>query len=341
MLNNEIFEDWWVDPKQVDMNIANNYRCDNVNGNDIVNGKIKKILFINGKMKHLDVYNYGYRLFQSLKESKKYNYIYHELDQFDYFSTLEKYSNLYMIMYNYHKTTMNWLNTYNIKRKIQNIGIVHDLYPDNIFDKIVIPSHSDYKIPRPLYQNVDNLFKNYLPSTQFIKDFIYYKEDNIPIFGTFGFVTHNKAFQHIVSLINQQYDRAIIKIICYIGYEVDNIQSILDECNKKNMKPGIKLMITTKYFSQFDIVKFLSTNSMNILLSGFMYNAPDYALSVKVPLGISKYCGFNDIYSPYICVEETSIEECMKVSVEYCDKVRNKYSIENITNFFDELIDTN
>ena len=304
-----------------------------------------KILCLNHKQKYCGIYQYGYRMFHILQKCIKNTYIYSEVETVEeYLNTVNNNKDCEIILYNYFPVTMPWLNIYVIPQGIINIGLLHDNNP-HFFSIIIDVASISSRVPRPIYQNIDKLLENYSPSTESIKDFIDYKEDNAPIFGSFGFGNMNKGFQEIVTLVNKQYDRAIIKFIIGIQtiHTIKNVQPVIDICMKKNIKPSIKLMITTEYFSELDIIKFLSTNTMNILLysnkDGPISSTPDYALSVKVPLGISKYSGFNHIYSPCICLEETSIEECMKVSVQYCDKFREEYSTENIISFFDQLIE--
>ena len=301
-----------------------------------------KILCLNNKIKECSVYQYGYRIFNILTKSLNNLYVYIEIEnEHEYKNVLNQDYDL--VLYNYHGLTMSWLNKYNIQIKTVNLGITHcpeiKDCPD-IFDNFISVSVMSHEVPRPLYENVDKLLENYSPSSENIKNFIEYKEDDTPIFGSFGFGETHKNFHEIVRLINEQYDKAIIKLNIGIGHDVSHI---INDCKKNNVKSSIKLMITTEFFTNLDIVKFLSVNSMNILLYNDSYNnglssTIDYALSVKKPLGISKYVGFKHIYSDKICLYEVPIEQCMKVSVEHCDIYRDKFSNKNLIQYFDNFV---
>jgi hypothetical protein len=70
-----------------------------------------KILFLNSKIQNCGVYQYGLRLFDILKKTKTIEYIYTEIDSLDEYNNLSKF---YVIIYNYHCSTMPWLNPYTI-----------------------------------------------------------------------------------------------------------------------------------------------------------------------------------------------------------------------------------
>ena len=90
-------------------------------------------------------------------------------------------------------------------------------------------------------------------------------------------------------------------------------------------------MIFNDFFPNEDILKFLKSNDMNIFLYDYNKSIPDdeigissvidYALSVRKPLGISNSLMFKHIYSDKICLYKTDINNCLKNSVNYCDKL--------------------
>ena len=129
----------------------------------------------------------------------------------------------------------------------------------------------------------------------------------------------------------------------------NNIQvhnHIANLCNMEKNKPGIELLITHDFFTNEDILLFLSSNDMNI----FMYNTPDrigissvidYALSVKKPLGISGSRMLRHIYDDSICLNCNSIENIRKISVEVCDKFRDLWSNDKLVTHIEKIIDLN
>jgi len=247
---------------------------------------------------------------------------------------------------------MGWLNNNNIQKNIKNIGVIHESNT-NFFDIIcdINPNNpGKYTIPRPIYEDIEILLDNYNPSTNKIKEFIEYNEENIPIFGSFGFGFDFKGFDKIIKLVNEQYDQAIIKIVIPEGDFVIDTKNLnnkrVHEFSQINKKNNIKIMVITDFFTNEDILYFLNKNTMNIFLYDYLEGRSisstiDYAISVKKPLGISDSLMFRHIYSDEICLYKNSIEKCLKNSTKYCNKFLIEYSHGNMINKFKEILNIN
>ena len=313
------------------------------------------VLFLNHKIKNCGVYQYGLRLFSILKKSSTINYTYHEIESLDEYNTLIKLTSTSIIIYNYHCSTMSWLNQHTIQKTVKNISVSHessfdffdlnlDIDPDGTLTEKNIP------IPRPIYENINEMLADYSPSTQSINDFINYSESETPIFGTFGFGFDNKGFDKVIYYVNQQYDNAIIKLVIPDAFfdpnRVNTVTSMVTKCKNIPVKQGVKVMFIHEFFTTDDILYFLRSNTMNI----FMYDEMrgrgisstiDYALSVKKPIGISDSYMFRNIYSDEVCLYKTSITECLKNSVSYCSTFLEKYSHENTLKVFENIVQQN
>ena len=299
-----------------------------------------EILFLNSKIKNCGIYQYGLRLFDILKDTK--NYSYYEIDSLDEYNNII--SDYKIIIYNYHLSTMPWLNINTIQKNIINISISHE--SDFSFFDMNLDINPDgiNPLPRPIFEDVDKILSDYVLSSETIKDFINYSEKDIPIFGSFGFGFENKGFDKIILNVNEQYDEAIIKFVIPDAFFNPNIQYTVNNiCKNLNIKQGIKIMFIHEFFTTNDLLYFLRSNTMNI----FMYDEMrgrgisstiDYALSVKKPLGISNSYMFRHIYSDQICLYKTSIKECINNSVNYCSQFLDKYSHKNIIETFENLI---
>ena len=102
----------------------------------------------------------------------------------------------------------------------------------------------------------------------------------------------------------------------------NNFEIVYSKCLQFNIKSGIKLIITTSFFSIEDILYFLKSNTMNIFLYDKMdgrgiSSVIDYALSVDTPLGISDSYMFRHIYSDDICLYKSSIFNCFQKSLTH------------------------
>ena len=310
-----------------------------------------RTLFLNSKLKKCGVHQYGIRLFDILKKSKNIEYIYLELDTYNEYQIIVENEEYDMILYNYHPhdRVMGWLNEQNIQRKTKNIGLQHDLEENNIFDitlrldVTLEESINRYNISRPIFEDIDKLLEEYEPSTEKIKQFISYSEENVPIFGSFGFGFNRKGFDKIVKLINDSYEKAIIKIVMPHAETQPSDPDVIPKCFENITKDGIKLMITDIFLSENDILYFLRSNTMNIFMydthhSAGLSSVIDYALSVKKPLAINDASWFRHIYSDDISVLKRSIPDILNLSQDYCKQFLDKFSNANLINKIDTII---
>ena len=309
------------------------------------------ILFLNHSAKHCGVYQYGLRLYTIVSKSTDINYIYKEINTLDEYINLIKTEHVNGIIYNYHGSTMRWLNKDTIQKTVINIGMPHES-SHNMFDIIVDldPSSNSpsnyYKIPRPIFENIEfDLTNATLINRNFITE---YTDTNIPIFGSFGFGFSNKGFDKIIKIVNDQYDEAVIKLIITNPTFYANPHEALhigNMCKAITVKPGIKVMVTHEFFSDDEILFFLNSNTMNIFLYDTMNgrgisSVIDYALSVKTPIGISNSFMFRHVYSDKICLYKTSIKDCLQTTAEL-DKFRERNSNHNLIAIFDNIIKKN
>ena len=311
------------------------------------------VLFLNHKVQSCGVYQYGLRMYNILKKSNENNYIYCEIENYNEYL---HYINFYKpdaIIYNYHLATMNWLNEQNIQHTVKNIAIPHESN-SHLFDIILsinpdeVETNNVFNIPRPIYENVDNILSTYKIQNKEISEFINYNEGpEIPIFGSFGFGFLNKGFDKVVDTINNNYKKAIIKLIITLAHfdpnKHSNSHEISNLCYSKNTNPNIKLMITHQFFTNEELLMFLSSNTTNIFLYDKMdgrgiSSVIDYAISVKKPFVISDSYMFRHIYSHDICVYKVNIDDAINNSKKILTNLYDKYSHKNVIEKIDKII---
>jgi len=307
-----------------------------------------KVLFINHKIKECGVYQYGIRLFEILRKSQNIEYVYEEVGSLeDYNNLLSNTVGINIFLYNYHPSTLAWLNRYNIQRKIKNVGILHECSFDGFDHNIDIGdiTHDNY-VPRPIFENIEALLDGYTPSTPEIADFINYKIDDVPIIGSFGFGFNNKGFHKIIKIVCEQYDHAIIKLVIttpFFDHAISQFTQIREACLKEHIKPTVKVLVTQKFFTTEDMLLFLKSNTINTFLYDEEYgrglsSTIDYALSCKKPIGISTSYMFRHIYSDQICLYKTPIQSCIDNTNDYISQLFEKNSNEKLINRFEKII---
>ena len=280
----------------------------------------KCILFINSTIPQCGVYQYGKRLYNQLisKEDSLYNYVYIELNSLTQYTTLlhtiNALSNVHAILYNYHHSTLPWLNAQTICNDILSIGIPHESQ-SNFFQKILdIDPSVPNGLPRPLLR---------LDPTATIhpefQTFISFREEDTPVFGTFGFGFTNKGYDKIVKVVSQQYEKAIIKFLIPMAHFHNNaqkdIETIRNLCVSNLTNSNIKLVFLHNFVTDQEVLHFLESNDLNVFLYDEMpgrgnASTTDYALSVNTPIAISKSYMFRHIYTSALDATIHSLEEC-------------------------------
>ena len=306
---------------------------------------MKNILFINHKQKQCGVYQYGYRMGMILSKSIEYNFIYCEVDsQDEYLKLIEDY-NPSGIIYNYHPDTMNWMSNVLINNfnKIIHYGIHHEgtpaipiLFNNYILNDSTQKDNKNYfSVPRPIFEN-DNL---------------QYSTPSIPTIGSFGFGFNNKGFERLCKLVNEQFDEAVIKFHIPFSYYGDNdgqlAKSMIEKCKSLLTKEKIKIVASHEFLTDEGVLRFLSENTLNAFLyddaqSRGLSSVIDYAISVRVPIAITKTNMFRHISNttPSICVEDRALKEIIKSGVEPLQQYRDKWSNKNLITKFEYILNT-
>ena len=304
---------------------------------------MKTVLFINKKDPICGVYQYGIRVYKIIEKSKKYRFVYCEIStQQEYRNYIDVYEPS-AIIYNYVAFNQtSWL-AEDLMREysyVKHIKLCHEDDVSLLFDVFINDvwqhHYPIYWTARPIFENLD----------------FQYKENKIPVIGSFGFAQVNKNFDKVCKLVNEEFDEAIIRIhtpaITNDMWGInDNMLIVKDMCQREITKPGIKLQITHGFMSNYDLLKFLSENTVNV----FMYRTDDhgrslssvidYAVSVKRPLAISKSFMFRHISDviPSICVEDTTLAQIIKNGHNVLDTHREAWKHDNLIKDYENILD--
>lgn len=305
---------------------------------------MQNVIFLNHKEKACGVYQYGYRSGQILQKSSKYNFIYVEVESEAEFINAMSVHHPIGVIYNYHPATMGWLgyNGMNKFPRVKHYGLYHEgNVPDHkqfnyvlYVDSTQADMGNSFGIPRPLFE----------------KEFSYV-ENPIPVISSFGFGFEHKGFEKIVRLINSQFDNAIIKLHISKSFyaDRDGIRSaaVISRCHTEIKKSGIQLLTTNNFLTDDDLLNFLAGSTLNIFLydnieqfACGLSSVIDYALSVNVPLAISKSNMFRHIRDnvPSICVEDRSLSEIIQSGVDIIRPYKDKWSHDNFIKKYEMII---
>lgn len=280
-----------------------------------------KILFVSHKEQQCGVYQYGRNIADAISKSKKLHFVYTECSESNEYYSIVEQVNPSAIIYNYHPATLPWLKKKILgKVKVPHIDIIHemtqevvDAADDSLFDYHVAADPTLLN-RNPLVFKTGRLVPKYNNP---------YGLPKIPTIGSFGFGTAGKGFQKLISKVQDDFDKAIIRLHIPFATFGDpdgkGAYSIAKQCKEGIVKPGIELQLSHEFLSQEQLLNFLAQNSLN----AFFYDENkgrgissviDFALAVQRPIAVTKSSMFRHIISTSqsICVEESSLEEILQ-----------------------------
>lgn len=301
-----------------------------------------KILFLNHKEKQCGVYQYGKRFYDIINYDNRYQTIYFEIScEKELFDAVSE-NKPDIIIYNWHQSTLPWL-SWGVTHKLKSIPQLI------IYHESVRPSHLyyDYLIMTDMSENLAN--KEISIQRPIFDKEILKTQNEIPVIGSFGFGFDNKGFDKICSLVQNNFDEAVIHLHITNAFFGDRDSAIsnkiIDRCKNTIYKPKIRLKITTNFLDDYEILQFLSNNSVNIFLyddavGRGLSSVIDYAVSVNTPLVVNNSSMFRHIISdkPDISIQKNDISAIINLGTEPVVYFREKWSNQNFRDKFFKTI---
>jgi len=304
-----------------------------------------KVLILNHTHKECGVYQMGKRVYEIASMSNRIDYVYREVNSLAEYRTAVGEEIPDGILYNWHWDRWPWLNQFEITCRgsllhyfIYHDGSVFPKYSKYLFFggldpyKRAIPESDRILLPRPLFEYNGKYPKNKLPTI-----------------GSFGFAFLHKRFPELVSLVNQNYNEAVINLHMttpFFGDTPGNRTSdIVDACRRANRKKGIILNIDTKFRNDDETLSMLARNDINIFFYSDNNNNPglssamDYALSVKRPIALSDYIMFRHVTTPQIVVPNNSIPDVVRLGTKPVEHLYKDWSRETLSRKLDDAFE--
>jgi hypothetical protein len=286
-------------------------------------------------------------MFNILKNSKKYNFIYCECNSLDDLNESIKTFNPNCIIYNYTEGLMPWAK--NIKTKypnIQHLALCHDVVQQEIdlgykidgFD-FRIALDPTLKTNSKWFTSVRPLFGYALKNSS---------RNKIPTIGSFGFYFPHKNFAQLINIVKQQYEKAIIRLhITKAHFSSDGTKNEFDKFKiwaKETLeKTQIQLYITSEYISDQQQINFLSENDVNIFLYSQNFgmgpsSAIDYAVAAGKPIIISESYQFNHVKTKLPSIINTNIQHAIDSGNSNVLELQNEWSEDNFLKNYEGII---
>lgn len=301
-----------------------------------------KGLFINNIKAQDSIYESGLMVFNCLKLSSLYQIDYVEIGANH--RTIPLGYDFYF--FNYHPFTMDWVDSSQLK-KIPGLilTMVLEVSPSDPF--VLCPSthfhgycvldptlkHKNKRVftfPRPL-ETIDNL-KSHI-------------EKDTPVVGTFGFATKGKGFQHVVEAVNNEFEKAIVRINIPFGDFVPDSQNyaqFLGNLCKKIAKKNIEVIVTHDYMSKEQLVNWCSQNTLNCFL--YDRNMPglsattDQAIMSGRPMAVSNNDTFRHILAYLPSYPNWSLHQSIELSKEPVMQMQKDWSQESFASKFETML---
>ncbi len=330
------------------------------------------ILFVTHMPKQCGVYEFGKNVFNAVSVSNKYKFIKTECESIKELKSYIDNHKPDAIIYNYHPSVLPWLCTKISKGVYRNnladikliqIGIIHEITQE------VADTATDYGnkfILGRSQKKLSSLFDFYIGAdpTLLLKNPLvfktgrlipsYKKQVKVPdvtTIGSFGFATPNKGFEQLVKRVNEEFDKAIIRLNMpaadFGDSDGNNAKLIASNCKYLITKPGIQLEVSHTFMSDGELLDFLAGNSINV----FMYqdkkgrgisSAVDNALAVKRPVAVSKCPMFRHILGakPSVCVEDNSLKIILANGFSPLEKLTRNWTAENLVWDYERILDS-
>lgn len=298
-----------------------------------------KIYFINSKKESCGVYQYGRRLWDSIKKSN-FDIQYFEIETLNEFMSLD-FKGVDFLVFNFieggYTGPFAWYMIPQVQYVkdvlgIKTISIMHTKAFNTAAFDFLIDQNPEFGIPRPLY--------DYDISKPKLKH-------NIIHICSFGFAGDHKGFDDVVKLTNEQFDEAVINLHITNAYygDKDGVgqRNLIDKINSIERKPGVKLNITTDFLSNEQILDFVYDNDILILAykgGGDPSSLPDYPISTNTPFAVTSMPTFSHVYDSNIDINLHSIKDILDYHKNsgYVTRLRESWSQKNLVESFEYAI---
>ena len=302
-----------------------------------------------GVVPNCGVYQYGKRLFDILKLTAGFEWSWHEVNSLpQYCHIVQENPSCQIVFHNYHQVIMPWLTTATLSKQKLNIGIDHDRQEIVKFDVLFLqaphlPDDSSahvYSLPRPLLEKESK------------KETKEQNTESVPVIGSFGLGYGLKGFEHVIDRVNKEFDDAVIRFHMPVAHYAgaNEAPTYMAKLQRIPRKPGIKLIITTHFMTEDELLEWLNGNSINMFLyapnrhskPGLCASVLDYALAVNKPLLVSRCSMFQHLLSQQcgdkICIDRTSIKEALTLGTQHLAEIRTLWSPENLRAKVEQVI---
>jgi SAM-dependent methyltransferase len=307
------------------------------------------VLFVSHPKAQCGVHQFGLAVSGALGGSRKYDFRYVECgDAGAYQAAMAQHAPA-AVIYNYYPSTLPWLKRAVVEtHPVPHIGIMHEVTQAkaNAADRRLFDFHIG---PDPtLLLSNPTVFKTGRLVPRYDKR---QPMPEIPTIGSFGFGTAGKGFERLISQVQQEFDRAVIRLnIPFASFgdaSGDKARAIAAKCRSLITKPGIQLDLRHEFMTVDQLLDFLAQNSLNAFFYEYqngrgISSVVDHALAVKRPLAITRSSMFRHVHGarPPITIEDARLVDILQRGFTPLARYAQEWTEENLRWDYERIVDS-
>ncbi len=303
------------------------------------------ILFLSAAIHRSAIYQFGYHVYDVLKDSTRYPSVYAEVDNLAQYRQYCDEVVPEIIIYNYHYVRMPWLTraVLDETKGIVHISLHHEAHKVG-FDYYLFADPTLKAGCHRCYGHTGGLWCRIgRPIPKYTNNF---EPPAIPTVGSFGLGVSKKNYDLLIARVNADFNHAIINI--NIPGKAQDIDALAKQYQAQITKKDIHLNVTHSFMSEPDLLDFLGKHTINVFHyqdSGSPYvgisSVIDYALAVRRPIAITKANQFRHIWSraPEICLEDHTLPQIIAMGTAPLQQFYAKWTKENILSDLETNLD--
>jgi SAM-dependent methyltransferase len=284
-----------------------------------------RVLFANYAVANCGVHQYGQNLFDVLRESRRYDFIYAGIASLEDLDAAVAGTGSDVILVNHHPQTMPFIRVNGPRRyQVPCIAVMHELTKEEAdglgsnFLQYYVMGDPTLRTGNPRVFTTGRIipaYNNHSPLP------------DVVTIGSFGFSVGSKGFRRVVDVVQEEFDEAVIKINIPANGIIDKDAALareqLERCRQRLWKPGISLVGTHDFLDGSGLLEFLASNTLNAFLYDYLpragiSSAVDQAMTARRPLAITRSVMFRHLFGlkPPITIEDASLTEIIRNGIE-------------------------
>lgn len=307
------------------------------------------VLFVNHEVVTCGVHQYGRHLFSALQRCTDFRISAVNIAGIADLDRAVSAGSYSAILVNYHPQTMPFLRLQSPRRyKSPCVAVVHEMtqkeadeFPRGFF-QFAAMGDPTLKQTRPWIFPTGRIIPEFSRSPG---------APSIPTIGSFGFAQEVKGFRRLVSIVQEEFDEALIRLHIPPNGIIDPTGSrarrIVSECVGMIWKPGIRLLTTHDFIDDDQLMDFLASNTLNAFLYDYLpqagiSSAVDHAMAARRPIAITQSTMFRHLHdlNPPITIEQTSMRQIIQNGIRPYEHLLQQWSEDAIASCYSNILNS-